>query len=84
MLREDGHVMDDGTCARIGADHYLMTTTTAAAGQVMRHMDFVHQGLRPNFDVSFASVHRALGAICRGGPRGSRLAQRLIGSQDKR
>jgi glycine cleavage system aminomethyltransferase T len=36
MLREDGHVMDDGTTARLGEDHYVMTTTTAAAGQVMR------------------------------------------------
>ncbi|MDH3475421.1 MAG: 2Fe-2S iron-sulfur cluster-binding protein, partial [Rhodospirillales bacterium] len=35
MLREDGHVMDDGTSARIGDHHYVMTTTTAAAGLVM-------------------------------------------------
>jgi len=41
MLREDGHVMDDGTTARLGPNHYVMTTTTAAAGQVMRHLDFV-------------------------------------------
>ena len=33
MLREDGHVMDDGTTARLGEHHYLMTTTTAAAGR---------------------------------------------------
>ena len=31
MLREDGYVMDDGTTARMGAHHYVMTTTTAAA-----------------------------------------------------
>ena len=43
MLREDGFVMDDGTTARLGENHYLMTTTTAAAGLVMRHLDFVHQ-----------------------------------------
>jgi len=36
MLREDGHVMDDGTTARLGENHFLMTTTTAAAGEVMR------------------------------------------------
>jgi len=29
MLREDGIVMDDGTTARLGENHYLMTTTTA-------------------------------------------------------
>ncbi|HCQ58866.1 MAG TPA: hypothetical protein DIU10_13345, partial [Sulfitobacter sp.] len=36
MLREDGFVMDDGTCARLGETHFLMTTTTGAAGEVMR------------------------------------------------
>ena len=43
MLREDGFVMDDGTSARLSENSYLMTTTTAAAGSVMRHLDFVHQ-----------------------------------------
>ena len=48
--------MDDGTTARLGSDHFLMTTTTAAAGQVMAHLDWVKQGLRPDLDVQFASV----------------------------
>ena len=39
--------MDDGTTARLGDDHFVMTTTTAAAGLVMRHLEFVHQALRP-------------------------------------
>jgi glycine cleavage system aminomethyltransferase T len=33
MLREDGHVMDDGTTARLGETITVMTTTTAAAGR---------------------------------------------------
>ena len=56
MLREDGFVMDDGTTARLGDAHYLMTTTTAAASQVMAHLEFVHQCLRPDLDVRFVSV----------------------------
>ncbi|MBU6419619.1 MAG: (2Fe-2S)-binding protein, partial [Proteobacteria bacterium] len=32
MLREDGMVMDDGTTARLGETHFVMTTTTANAG----------------------------------------------------
>ncbi len=56
MLREDGHVMDDGTTARIGPNHYVMTTTTAAAGQVMTHLEWVAQALRPDLNVRFASV----------------------------
>ena len=56
MLREDGHVMDDGTTARLGEAHFVMTTTTAAAGQVMMHLDFVHQCLRPDLNVRFIST----------------------------
>jgi sarcosine oxidase subunit alpha len=32
MLREDGMVMDDGTTARLGETHYVMTTTTGKCG----------------------------------------------------
>jgi heterotetrameric sarcosine oxidase alpha subunit len=56
MLREDGTVMDDGTTARLSETHYVMTTTTAAAGAVMRHLEFVHQCLRPDLDVAMISV----------------------------
>jgi sarcosine oxidase subunit alpha len=56
MLREDGMVMDDGTCARLGERQYVVTTTTAAAGLVMRHFDFVLQVLRPDWDVQVVSV----------------------------
>ena len=59
MLREDGLVMDDGTTARLGENHYLMTTTTAGAGLVMRHLDFVHQAFCADWDVRFISVTEA-------------------------
>ena len=69
MLREDGHVLDDGTVARIGAERFLVTTTTAAAGPVMRHMEFCAQVLRPDWDVGLVSVtdHWAQTAVT--GPR---------------
>ena len=69
MLREDGHVMDDGTVARLGEDHYVLTTTTAAAGQVMRHMEFVHQVLRPDLDCRFVSVTEQWAQLAVAGPR---------------
>lgn len=56
MLREDGHVMDDGTLACLAPCHYVMTTTTAAAGQVMQHMEFVQQVIAPGLRVRFSSV----------------------------
>lgn len=78
MLREDGHVMDDGTCACLGEGHYLMTTTTAAAGEVMRHMEFVHQGLYPEWDVSFASVTEHWAQFAIAGPKSRDLLDRLL------
>ncbi|MEO0358373.1 MAG: aminomethyltransferase family protein, partial [Pseudomonadota bacterium] len=69
MLREDGHVMDDGTTARLGDDHFVMTTTTAAAGQVMVHLDFVHQCLRSELDVSFISTTEHWAQFAVAGPK---------------
>ncbi|MET4129500.1 sarcosine oxidase subunit alpha family protein [Roseovarius sp. MBR-6] len=69
MLREDGHVMDDGTCARLGAAHYLVTTTTAAAGQVMKHLDFAAQVLRPDLDARVISVTEAWAQFAVAGPK---------------
>lgn len=69
MLREDGHVMDDGTCARIGKSHYIITTTTAAAGQVMRHMEFVLQVLRPDIDSKVISVTEHWAQFSIAGPK---------------
>ena len=69
MLREDGHVMDDGTTARLGEDHFLMTTTTAAAGQVMRHLEFVHQCLHPAWDLRFTSVTEQWAQFAVAGPK---------------
>ena len=81
MLREDGHVMDDGTCARLDENHYLMTTTTAAAGQVMRHMDFVHQVLRPDLDLSFVSVTEHWAQFAVAGPKSRELLNSVLKKQ---
>ena len=78
MLREDGHVMDDGTTARLGAHHYVMTTTTAAAGLVMRHLEWVHQGLRPDLDVRFASVTEQWAQFAVAGPKSRALLAGLV------
>ncbi|WP_407492832.1 sarcosine oxidase subunit alpha family protein [Pseudooceanicola sp. MF1-13] len=78
MLREDGHVKDDGTCARLADDHFLVSTTTAAAGDVMRHMEFAAQVLRPDLDVQLVSVteHWAQTAIA--GPQSRDLLNDIL------
>ena len=39
MLGEDGMVMDDGVTARIGENHFHMTTTTGGAAKVMQWLE---------------------------------------------
>ncbi|MEO0918766.1 MAG: sarcosine oxidase subunit alpha, partial [Pseudomonadota bacterium] len=78
MLREDGHVMDDGTTARLGEQHFVMTTTTAAAGQVMRHLEFVLKVLRPDLDAQVISVTEQWAQFAVAGPKSRDLLNTLL------
>jgi methylglutamate dehydrogenase subunit C len=78
MLREDGHVLDDGTTARLGENHYLLTTTTAAAGLVMRHLDFVHQAYCATWDLRFISVTESWAQFAIAGPKARALLTSLL------
>jgi sarcosine oxidase subunit alpha len=69
MLREDGFVMDDGTVARLGATHYVITTTTANAVKVMQHLEHVRQVLKPQWRVSLASVTDQWAQVSVAGPK---------------
>jgi sarcosine oxidase subunit alpha len=78
MLREDGTVMDDGTCARMGENHYVITTTTAAAGAVMRHLEYVHQCLRPELDLSMISTTEQWAQFAVAGPKARALLNEVL------
>ncbi|KAA9010251.1 sarcosine oxidase subunit alpha family protein [Histidinibacterium aquaticum] len=78
MLREDGHVMDDGTVACLGSDRYLVTTTTAAAGLVMAHMDYAAQVLRPEMDVRLTSVTEHWAQFAVAGPEARGVVASLL------
>ncbi len=78
MLREDGHVMDDGTCARLGEQHFLITTTTAAAGEVMRHLDFVQQAFCADWRVRLGSVTEHWAQFAVAGPLADDLLARVL------
>jgi sarcosine oxidase subunit alpha len=78
MLREDGFVMDDGTCARLGPQHFLITTTTAFAGPVMDHLEFCAQVLWPELDVQFVSVTEQWAQVAVTGPLARALLAPLV------
>jgi heterotetrameric sarcosine oxidase alpha subunit len=81
MLREDGFVLDDGTTARLGPDHYVMSTTTGNAGKVMQHLEFCHQVLWPELDVAMVSVTEQWTQYAVAGPRSRELLQNLLGDR---
>ena len=68
MLREDGHVMDDGTVARLDAQRFLLTTTTGEAEKVVSHLEFVAQCLRPDLDVRLFPVTEQWAQVAVAGP----------------
>ncbi|MBM2323390.1 MULTISPECIES: sarcosine oxidase subunit alpha family protein [Marivita] len=78
MLREDGIVMDDGTAARLAEDHFVVTTTTAKAVPVYRHLEFVRQCLYPDMDVQMISTTDAWAQFAVAGPNSRKLLEKIV------
>ena len=78
MLREDGIALDDGTVARMAENHFVMTTTTANAVSVFRHMEFCRQCLWPNLDVHLISVTEQYAQYSVAGPNARKLLRKMI------
>jgi methylglutamate dehydrogenase subunit C len=78
MLREDGFAMDDGTTARLGEQHFIMTTTTANAGKVMQHLEYCRQVVWPELDVKLVSVSDHWAQYAVAGPRSREVLAKLV------
>ncbi len=78
MLREDGVAYDDGTTARLGEKHFIMTTTTVNAALVFRNLEFVRQCLLPNLDVHLISTTDSWAQYSVAGPNSRRLLQKIV------
>lgn len=78
MLREDGIAMDDGTAARLAEDHFVVTTTTANALPVYRHMEFVRQCLFPDMDVQLISTTEAWAQYAVAGPNARNVLSKIV------
>jgi methylglutamate dehydrogenase subunit C len=81
MLREDGFVMDDGTIARLGEQHFFLTVTTANAVKVMQHLEFCHQVHWPELDVLMASVTEHWAQFAVAGPKSRDVLRRVVDLQ---
>jgi methylglutamate dehydrogenase subunit C len=69
MLNDDATVLDDGTTARFAETRYFLTTTTAQAGEVMSHLEFLQQTAWPELQVQFISVTDEWAGISVAGPK---------------
>ena len=78
MLREDGIAYDDGTTARLGENHFVMTTTTANAVTVFRNLEFFKQCLWPELDVHLISTTDAWAQFAIAGPNSRKLLEKIV------
>jgi len=82
MLNEDGMVYDDGVTTRLNENHYIMTTTTGGAANVMSKLEDYLQTEWPELDVYLTSVtdHYATASVC--GPNSKKILNKLIPDLD--
>ncbi len=69
MLKDDGMVLDDGVTARLGPDHFHMTTTSGNAARVFAWLEEWLQCEWPQLRVFCTSVTEQWAAIAVTGPR---------------
>ena len=82
MLNEDGMVYDDGVTTRLDENHYIMTTTTGGAANVMGKLEDYLQTEWPELDVYLTSVtdHFATISVC--GPNSKKIVSKVIPDLD--
>ena len=82
MLNEDGMVYDDGVTTRLGENHYIMTTTTGGAANVMGKLEDYLQTEWPELDVYLTSVTDHYATATVGGPNSKKILNKLIPDLD--
>ncbi|MEM7324791.1 MAG: glycine cleavage T C-terminal barrel domain-containing protein, partial [Actinomycetota bacterium] len=78
MCAEDGVVLDDGVTARLGEEHYLMTTTSSGAAGIWEWAENWLQTEHPEWQVHVTPVTTGLTSINVAGPKSRELLGRLV------
>lgn len=82
MVGEDGVVLDDGVTARLGEQHYLMTTTSSGAASIWEWAENWLQTERPDWDVRIVPVTTSYTSINVAGPKSRELLMSLCDDVD--
>jgi sarcosine oxidase, subunit alpha len=82
LLGEDGFIRDDGVVARLAADRFHVTTTTAGAGFVLHQMEDYLQTEFSDLRVWLTSVAEQWSVIAVQGPRSAEVLAPFISDID--
>tara|TARA_Y100001970_G_scaffold51574_1_gene65223 strand:+ start:2842 stop:5796 length:2955 start_codon:yes stop_codon:yes gene_type:complete len=82
MLGEDGMVKDDGIVCKINDQHFIATTTTGGASNVLSHMEEYAQTEWPNMNVYMNSITEQFSTFNLSGPKSRIIIQRVFPNVD--
>jgi sarcosine oxidase, subunit alpha len=82
MCAEDGVVLDDGVTGRLGAEHYLMSTTSSGAATIWEWAENWLQTEHPDWQVHVTPVTTAYASINVAGPKSRQLIERITEGVD--
>ena len=77
MLGEDGMVKDDGVMARLGEQHFYLTTTTGGAAAVLAWLELWLQTEWPELEVYLTSLTDHYSTIAVVGPNSRKVLQNM-------
>jgi sarcosine oxidase subunit alpha len=77
MLNENGVVIDDGTVARLGREHFLVTTTSGGAARVAAWLEEWRQCEWPDLEAFVTPVTTQWATYAIAGPRARQLLARF-------
>ncbi len=82
MLGEDGMVKDDGIICKINDQHFIATTTTGGAANVLSHMEEYAQTEWPNLRVYLNSITEQFSTFNLSGPKSRVIMERVFPNID--
>jgi sarcosine oxidase subunit alpha len=82
MLKEDGMVFDDGVTTCLSENHFLMTTTTGGATEVLAWLELWQQTEWPELEVYFTSVTDHWSTCSLVGPNSRKVLEQLCDDVD--
>ncbi len=82
MLGEDGMVKDDGIVCKINDQHFITTTTTGGASNVLTHMEEYAQTEWPNMNVYMNSITEQFATLNISGPKAKTIMKRVFNNID--